>query len=323
MHVLPKLVLIWELCVVDKGALAKGLQLENVTVPEIGLFGGSETLRCDFQLGSDTLYSLKWYKDEKEFYRIVTNARSNNRLTPVVFAQPGVQVVGEKSGLHQVVLTNLTIESSGIYRCEISAETSFRTITKAGNLTVIVPPERLKPTISNISNMYHMDDSIDGNCTSFRSRPAANLTFHIHDTKVDPSSLIEYGPVSESGGLLTSVLGLHLVVGHQHFLNGVIKLKCTATIGKLSWHQDLVIEHRNFYNSHVASAGHRGLSGSGRTVAHPQVLVLFGTLFLGVVSSLGLQGIMMFLSSLLSTLCSFSSRPRSSRRPLIIFTWGE
>jgi hypothetical protein len=31
--------------------------------------GESSSLRCDYDLEGDSLYSIKWYKDNQEFYR--------------------------------------------------------------------------------------------------------------------------------------------------------------------------------------------------------------------------------------------------------------
>lgn len=45
-----------------------GLRIEEVLVPETGFFGESVTLRCDFHLESDQLLSVKWYKEEHEFF---------------------------------------------------------------------------------------------------------------------------------------------------------------------------------------------------------------------------------------------------------------
>lgn len=31
--------------------------------------GGEVVLRCDYELGGDSLYSIKWYREQTEFYR--------------------------------------------------------------------------------------------------------------------------------------------------------------------------------------------------------------------------------------------------------------
>lgn len=52
------------------------LKWVRISVPQYRLPGESALLRCDFELGKDdTLYSLKWYKDQEEFYRYVPKAK--------------------------------------------------------------------------------------------------------------------------------------------------------------------------------------------------------------------------------------------------------
>lgn len=41
------------------------------------------TLKCDFDMEGDMLYSLKWYKDEQEFYRFVPNDKPKLQIFPV------------------------------------------------------------------------------------------------------------------------------------------------------------------------------------------------------------------------------------------------
>ena len=68
--------------------LASGLTLKSITVPPHKVIGDKAKLTCKFDMGLDTLYSVKWYKDDLEFYRFVPNDRP--RLQ--VFAQKGVNV---------------------------------------------------------------------------------------------------------------------------------------------------------------------------------------------------------------------------------------
>jgi hypothetical protein len=67
-----------------------GIKLANVTVPAVGIFGQSINLECGFILESDTLYSLKWYKDGHEFFRYHPQFRPNMITFPVEGVQPDV-----------------------------------------------------------------------------------------------------------------------------------------------------------------------------------------------------------------------------------------
>lgn len=69
------------------------------------------------------------------------------------------------------------------------------------------------------------------NCTSGRSKPAAQLNWFINGEPANPKYL--RGPettVSGREGLETSTLGLEFVVQAKHFKRGDMKLKCLATI---------------------------------------------------------------------------------------------
>ena len=43
----------------------------NVEVPRYQTVGGRARLICNYDLGKESLYSVKWYKEGKEFYRYV------------------------------------------------------------------------------------------------------------------------------------------------------------------------------------------------------------------------------------------------------------
>ena len=44
--------------------------MKSVDVPVHTAVGSGATLGCNFHLGKDKLYSVKWYKDSSEFYRL-------------------------------------------------------------------------------------------------------------------------------------------------------------------------------------------------------------------------------------------------------------
>jgi len=48
------------------------LKLVRVSVPQYKVRGDMAVLECQYELGGvDKLYSVKWYKDNEEFYRYV------------------------------------------------------------------------------------------------------------------------------------------------------------------------------------------------------------------------------------------------------------
>lgn len=48
---------------------ALGLDKVSITIPTAIQSGGSAILLCEYELGDDNLYMVKWYKGRKEFYR--------------------------------------------------------------------------------------------------------------------------------------------------------------------------------------------------------------------------------------------------------------
>lgn len=53
--------------------LVTGISMRNASIPYYGVKGGSAQLMCDFDIESDKLLNLKWYKDEAEFFRYAFN----------------------------------------------------------------------------------------------------------------------------------------------------------------------------------------------------------------------------------------------------------
>ena len=76
-----------DVCVFFSGS-AVGLTLKSIHVPAHVEVGDNARLTCRFDMGSDTLYSVKWYKNDLEFYRYVPNDRPKLQ----VFAQKGIHV---------------------------------------------------------------------------------------------------------------------------------------------------------------------------------------------------------------------------------------
>ncbi|KAJ9587263.1 hypothetical protein L9F63_019212, partial [Diploptera punctata] len=94
------------------------LKLVRVSVPQYKVRGDMAILECVYDLGGDTLYSVKWYKDNEEFYRYVPRSDTIKQS----YKLEGVRVEHHLSNDKQVALKSVNLKSSGIYRCEVSAE---------------------------------------------------------------------------------------------------------------------------------------------------------------------------------------------------------
>lgn len=62
------------------------LKIIDVLVPRYADLKQSVILGCNFDVGNGKLYSVKWYKDDHEFYRFVPE----DRPTIQVFHLPGI-----------------------------------------------------------------------------------------------------------------------------------------------------------------------------------------------------------------------------------------
>ncbi|KAL7045587.1 hypothetical protein ACKWTF_002266 [Chironomus riparius] len=183
-------------------------------------------------MNGEALYSVKWYKDGYEFYRYVPR----DHPPAQVFMQNGIYVNLHNSSDNQVVLENVTLASTGRYRCEISGEApSFTTVSDHGDMIVVATPDH-GPVITGGKARYQIGDMVRLNCTSGRSKPAAHLQWFINGEPADPILTRQFETlVTGREGLETTTLGLEFRVRQRHFKKGDMKLKCLATIASIYW----------------------------------------------------------------------------------------
>ncbi|GBP98595.1 hypothetical protein EVAR_70992_1 [Eumeta japonica] len=127
-----------------------------------------------------------------------------------------------KSNASRVFLYPVTLKSSGLYRCEVSAEApSFASAAGEGRMEVIYLP-REGPRITGNEQENRRGDWLFLNCTSGRSYPAAVLSWDIDGEK--SSLLVEYPTIQHNHGLLSSALGLRVPAGRT------MQVRCTARV---------------------------------------------------------------------------------------------
>jgi len=172
------------------------LKLLELDVPTHKLVGEGVKLVCRFDMEGDTLYSVKWYRNEQEFYRFVPNDRPKLQIFP----QHGIRVERSKSSRQHVFLFDLQLEASGSYRCEVSAEApSFRTKHEEKVMVVVQEPHHNQ--IVGLKPRYYTGDLVNVTCYSKGSSPPAELSWKVNDAKIyDEGSALVAGDSGQYQG---------------------------------------------------------------------------------------------------------------------------
>lgn len=209
------------------------LEINQIIIPNFEMVGESVSLKCDYDLQSDKLYSVKWYKDNQEFYRYVPKDVPPTQK----FLVHGVDVRLEFSDKEQVHLFNISLESAGLYTCEVSTEAPrFRTTAVTKNMRVIHPPES-GPYLVGGREKYRVGEMLDVNCSSPASHPPVLIKFYLNDEPVNEKNVHKYDQNPAKDGLTPAVSSYSLRIKRAHFRHGYLNLKCTADI------------YRTFYKS--------------------------------------------------------------------------
>ncbi|XP_046389572.1 uncharacterized protein LOC124158492 isoform X2 [Ischnura elegans] len=167
---------------------ASGLRDVRIEVPEAVRRGDRAKLSCHYDLEGSPLYSIKWYRGDEEFYRYVPKESPPSK----VFPQLGVNVDVSQSNNRTVVLSDVQLELTGIYKCEVSADAPyFHTDIKAASMVVVDLPDDT-PIVRTEKTRYSSGERIRANCTSPSSFPAANLTWFLNGKQVPASSTRQY-----------------------------------------------------------------------------------------------------------------------------------
>lgn len=161
--------------------IGASLAVKNVSmsIPDAVAQGSTVTLRCDYDLEGQPLYSIKWFRGESEFYQYVPKEIPASK----VFDVDGVKIKVDvsRSDANRVTLQDLGRQPPAYYRCEVSADApTFHTGLQTGLLSVVVPPQR-PPTIAVDKHRFTTGDHIRANCSVGPSFPAPNITWLVDD----------------------------------------------------------------------------------------------------------------------------------------------
>ncbi|CAB4070133.1 unnamed protein product [Lepeophtheirus salmonis] len=153
----------------------------------------------------------QWYKDGSEFYRYVPK----DNPPVLVFGVSGIIVDVKRS--NSLVLALRVLVS--------------KQLVGKGKWRFLDLPDS-EPIISGINaSGYKVGSWLNVNCTSPNSKPAAKLNWYINNEQVNSLYLADYSPsMNEHTGLYTSFIGLSFKLKRQHFIHGVVTLKCTSKL---------------------------------------------------------------------------------------------
>ncbi|KAG8187930.1 hypothetical protein JTE90_027704 [Oedothorax gibbosus] len=201
------------------------LKISHLHIPTPVVTGDSVMLRCGFELGGETLYAVKWYKNMGEFFRYVPASEPPYKTFP----QQGIDVDVTKSDRSAVYLRDVSMDSFGNYTCQVSSDKPhFRCVQSTRHLEVLVPPSD-GPMLAEEKSDYVVGDNVSIWCISGKSRPAPDLKWYINDQPAQ-SELSDREVVVYSDQLESSSLGLRFLLRPDVLHDGKVTLKCVATI---------------------------------------------------------------------------------------------
>ncbi|XP_059482040.1 uncharacterized protein LOC132200535 [Neocloeon triangulifer] len=213
-------------------ALQGGLAVKEarlVTRPGGGVVrrGSAVTLVCEYDLEGAPLYSVKWYRGTREFFRHTPVDSPSTKLFPF----HGLHVDNAESDGNKVRLVDVGFNLSGNYSCEVSADApSFSTAFVSQYITVVALPEK-RPLLTAERPDYEVGDLLRANCSSGPSRPPANLTFYVNDMPVGEEGVRRWESRVSTDGTEASQASLELKLRPFHFtaLSRVV-VRCDATV---------------------------------------------------------------------------------------------
>ncbi|XP_042858918.1 uncharacterized protein LOC122245036 [Penaeus japonicus] len=253
------------------GVAESGVRVTSLDVPNHVARGDNVNLTCLWDLNSYNLYSVKWYRDDREFYRFIPSENEKGILN-----LPGINVDEERSDGHVVVLLNVGLDTGGHYKCEvISQYPEFHTADKSKEMLVVEVPQE-KPTINGTRHEYRIGDTARLTCVSAKSRPPAELTWYINNDKAPKEYLTSMPSVKHHSGLEQTRLSLEFEVTRKHFVKGEMTLRCTAKISSLYYktQQHSFDGQLTYYVPVMESRDISAVSGGAGPTQHPLTLAL-------------------------------------------------
>ncbi|XP_076172218.1 uncharacterized protein LOC143149061 [Ptiloglossa arizonensis] len=203
----------------------RGLRNVSIDIPLAVAAGTTVNMSCKYDLQSDTLYTVKWYKGP-EFFRYLPK-----EMPPItVFGDLGTKVVTNRSDAHRVVIKDVQPNYTGKYRCEVSGDSpSFNTVRVSGYMHVASLPKG-DPQVRVEKIRYAVGDTVRGNCTVPSGNPPANVTWTVNGVPVNASFIMNVTDKLGDNQQLMIIAGLDFEIIPDSFDNGRLHVICHANV---------------------------------------------------------------------------------------------
>lgn len=183
-------------------------------------------LRCEYDLENAELYSVKWYKNNVEFYRYLPSDAPPGQSYELL----GTYVQHSRSDKNNVFLEKTDLNTEGMYGCEVSTEgPGFKTVKGERELRIYVMPEE-GPVMEGFQPRYQVGDPVNVTCFSRPSKPMASLTWMVNNKEVPSKYETRAGITRHENGLQSTSVTLHFDVRPEHVARGSIRFKCIASV---------------------------------------------------------------------------------------------
>ncbi|XP_011148142.1 uncharacterized protein LOC105188411 [Harpegnathos saltator] len=203
----------------------RGLSNVSIHIPLAVAAGTTVNMSCTYDLQSETLYTVKWYKGS-EFFRYIPK-----EMPPIgVFGELGAKVETNRSDANRVVLKDVQPNHTGKYRCEVSGDSpTFSTVMVAAYMHVASLPNG-DPQLRMEKKRYAVGDTVRGNCTVPSGNPPANVTWTVNGTPVNSSFIMNITDKVGDNQQQMTVAGLDFETMQDNFNNGRLHIVCHANV---------------------------------------------------------------------------------------------
>ncbi|GJQ77674.1 hypothetical protein Trydic_g12799 [Trypoxylus dichotomus] len=207
--------------------ISNGLRNVNLTIaPSTVNRSGSAVLYCDYDLEGAPLYTVKWYRGEKEFYRYTETDADKTQM----FQIDGFIIDEDRSNSTQVYLRNISdFKHSGNFTCEVTDDGQpISTALDVRTMLVVQLPSS-PPMISVSHKPLDYGDTLRANCSSPPSRPPAILRMSLNNMVIGRTNI---ALVQKSQEPVWSDLNVETIVSDFVFQQGAgrLILACVAQV---------------------------------------------------------------------------------------------